>query len=45
MPSSPSALRPRLAGHALVEALVAQGIETVFGVPNDMAYQLCSVIR
>lgn len=26
---------PRLAGHALVEALIAQGIETVFGVPGE----------
>ncbi|HNU11045.1 MAG TPA: thiamine pyrophosphate-binding protein [Rubrivivax sp.] len=26
---------PRLAGHALVEALVAQGIDTVFGVPGE----------
>ena len=25
----------RLAGHALVEALVAQGVETVFGVPGE----------
>ena len=28
-------LQPRLAGHALVEALVAQGIDTVFGVPGE----------
>src|SRR5215470_14350115 len=27
--------RPRLAGHALVEALVAQGVDTVFGVPGE----------
>jgi acetolactate synthase-1/2/3 large subunit len=27
--------RKRLAGHALVEALVAQGIDTVFGVPGE----------
>ncbi|MES1265990.1 MAG: thiamine pyrophosphate-binding protein, partial [Variovorax sp.] len=26
---------PRLAGHVLVEALVAQGVETVFGVPGE----------
>jgi acetolactate synthase I/II/III large subunit len=26
---------PRLAGHALVEALVAQGVDTVFGVPGE----------
>ena len=26
---------PRLAGHALVEALLAQGIDTVFGVPGE----------
>jgi len=25
----------RLAGHALVEALIAQGVETVFGVPGE----------
>ena len=24
----------RLAGHALVEALVAQGVDTAFGVPG-----------
>jgi acetolactate synthase-1/2/3 large subunit len=27
--------RARLAGHALVEALVAQGVDTVFGVPGE----------
>jgi acetolactate synthase-1/2/3 large subunit len=27
--------RSRLAGHALVEALIAQGIDTVFGVPGE----------
>jgi len=27
--------RSRLAGHALVEALMAQGIDTVFGVPGE----------
>jgi acetolactate synthase-1/2/3 large subunit len=32
-PSSPAALRP--AGHALVEALIAQGVTTVFGVPGE----------
>jgi acetolactate synthase I/II/III large subunit len=26
---------PRLAGHALVEALIEQGIDTVFGVPGE----------
>ncbi len=26
---------PRIAGHALVEALVAQGVETAFGVPGE----------
>jgi acetolactate synthase-1/2/3 large subunit len=26
---------PRLAGHVLVEALIAQGIDTVFGVPGE----------
>ena len=31
--AAPSAAR--LAGHALVEALVAQGIDTVFGVPGE----------
>jgi len=30
-PSSPS----RIAGHALVEALVAQGVDTAFGVPGE----------
>ena len=28
-------MRSRLAGHALVEALIAQGIDTVFGVPGE----------
>ncbi len=32
MPESTSS---RLAGHALVEALVAQGVDTVFGVPGE----------
>ena len=27
--------RPRPAGHALVEALIAQGVETCFGVPGE----------
>ncbi len=31
----PAAPRARPAGHALVEALVAQGIDTVFGVPGE----------
>ena len=26
---------PRLAGHALVEALIAQGVTDVFGVPGE----------
>ena len=30
-----SATPARLAGHALVEALIAQGIDTVFGVPGE----------
>ena len=30
-----SALTPRPAGHALVEALIAQGVDTVFGVPGE----------
>jgi acetolactate synthase-1/2/3 large subunit len=40
-PASDSAAAPpvpgpaRLAGHALVEALVAQGVDTVFGVPGE----------
>jgi acetolactate synthase-1/2/3 large subunit len=28
-------MTPRIAGHALVEALIAQGIETAFGVPGE----------
>jgi acetolactate synthase-1/2/3 large subunit len=32
LPSPPTS---RLAGHLLVEALVAQGVETVFGVPGE----------
>ena len=35
MHSSPPAIASRLAGHALVEALVAQGVDTVFGVPGE----------
>ncbi len=31
----PSAPGERLAGHALVEALIAQGVDTVFGVPGE----------
>jgi acetolactate synthase-1/2/3 large subunit len=31
----PASVAPRLAGHALVEALIAQGIDTVFGVPGE----------
>ena len=30
-----AALKPRPAGHALVEALIAQGVDTVFGVPGE----------
>lgn len=33
-PTSPTAT-PRLAGHALVEALIAQGVTDVFGVPGE----------
>ena len=33
--SSAPAQPPRLAGHALVEALVAQGVHTCFGVPGE----------
>ena len=32
--NSPS-VAPRLAGHLLVEALLAQGVDTVFGVPGE----------
>ena len=35
MSPSPLAAPARLAGHALVEALVAQGVDTVFGVPGE----------
>ena len=28
-------MTPRLAGHALVEALIAQGVDTAFGVPGE----------
>jgi acetolactate synthase-1/2/3 large subunit len=36
VPSAPAApVRARLGGHALVEALVAQGVDTVFGVPGE----------
>ena len=28
-------MNARLAGHALVEALIAQGIDTAFGVPGE----------
>ncbi|MFO1339473.1 MAG: thiamine pyrophosphate-binding protein [Burkholderiaceae bacterium] len=35
MPASTEPTAPRLAGHALVEALVAQGVDTVFGVPGE----------
>jgi acetolactate synthase-1/2/3 large subunit len=33
--NSTTSLLPRLAGHLLVEALIAQGIDTVFGVPGE----------
>src|SRR5215831_18181760 len=33
--SAEPGFRSRLAGHALVEALVAQGVDTVFGVPGE----------
>ncbi len=33
--STTTAPAPRLAGHLLVEALVAQGVETCFGVPGE----------
>ena len=39
MPSSASPVAPRLAGHALVEALIEQGVDTVFGVPGDTQSQ------
>ena len=43
--SSPApAASARLAGHALVEALLAQGVDTVFGVPNDTVSKLCNAI-
>ncbi len=32
---NPTATASRLGGHALVEALIAQGIDTVFGVPGE----------
>jgi acetolactate synthase I/II/III large subunit len=32
---NPSQPTPRLAGHALVEALIAQGVHTCFGVPGE----------
>jgi acetolactate synthase-1/2/3 large subunit len=35
MPPPESAVTARLAGHALVEALIAQGVDTVFGVPGE----------
>ena len=35
MPPAASPATSRLAGHALVEALVAQGVDTVFGVPGE----------
>jgi acetolactate synthase I/II/III large subunit len=34
-PTSPPVHTPRLAGHALVEALIAQGVHTCFGVPGE----------
>ena len=35
MSASAPAAPARLAGHALVEALIAQGVDTVFGVPGE----------
>ncbi len=35
MTTHPALLSPRPAGHALVEALIAQRIDTVFGVPGE----------
>jgi len=35
MSTQPTTTPSRLAGHALVEALIAQGIDTVFGVPGE----------
>ena len=35
MPHSAPAVPARLAGHALVEALIEQGVDTVFGVPGE----------
>ncbi len=35
MTDTAASIPPRLAGHALVEALVAQGIDTCFGVPGE----------
>ncbi len=32
-PAAPT--HERLAGHALVQALIAQGIDTCFGVPGE----------
>jgi acetolactate synthase I/II/III large subunit len=34
-PQATNSVAPRLAGHALVEALIAQGIHTAFGVPGE----------
>jgi len=45
MNDSSASSGPRPAGHALVEALLAQGVDTVFGVPGDTASQLCVVSR
>ena len=35
MPEPVQPVSSRLAGHALVEALIAQGVDTVFGVPGE----------
>ena len=35
MGSNANSAAPRLAGHALIEALIAQGIDTCFGVPGE----------
>jgi acetolactate synthase I/II/III large subunit len=35
MTAPPGKITPRQAGHVLVEALIAQGVDTVFGVPGE----------
>src|SRR5881396_2993005 len=34
-PTAAEPIHDRLAGHVLVEALIAQGVDTVFGVPGE----------